>query len=101
MGAEEEAPAWDLVVDEIIFVIFPFFIGCTGRPLSGQLQPHQSRTDMLSWSRYEAGQYSLDWQACILYELDGMSQEAEGLGIAPGGLLGQVGTGCIHLPMIP
>ena len=56
---------------------------------------------MLSWSRYEAGQYSLDWQACLLYELDGMSQEAEGLGVAPGGLLGQVGTGCIHLPMIP
>ena len=44
-------------------------IPVAGQPLSSQLLP-QSRLDMLSWSRAEAGQYSLDWQAGILYELN-------------------------------
>ena len=54
-------------------------------PLARQLQPQQCLTDMQSWRRYKAGQYSLDWQAGILYQLNGMSQEAEGRALHPQG----------------
>jgi len=51
-----------------------YMIDNAGRAVSSQLRP-QSRSDILSWSRFEAGQYSLDWQASILYELEGLSHE--------------------------
>ena len=59
--------------------------------MSSQIQP-QSRTDMLSWSRFEAGQYSLDWQASVLYELEGLSHEADTLTAGShNDIFGQVG----------
>ncbi|KAG1655431.1 hypothetical protein FOA52_004106 [Chlamydomonas sp. UWO 241] len=47
-------------------------------PLSllSMLQP-QSRADMLSWSRAEAGNSALDWQANILYEIAGISRAGD------------------------
>ncbi|GAX79741.1 hypothetical protein CEUSTIGMA_g7182.t1 [Chlamydomonas eustigma] len=52
-----------------------------GRCLAGYFRP-QSRSDMIHWARHEAEQYSLDWQASILYELEGLSQEADCLGLS-------------------
>ena len=57
---------------------FHGILNSTGQSLGSFLGP-QSRSDMLSWSRYESGQYSLDWQAGILFELEGMSKEADAL----------------------
>jgi hypothetical protein len=37
---------------------------------------------MIHWARHEAEQYSLDWQASILFELEGLSQEADCLGMS-------------------
>ncbi len=46
---------------------------------------------MVAWSRHEAGQYDLDLQASLLYELHGLSMEADVLGTsATPGLYEQV-----------
>ncbi len=52
-----------------------------GKPLAHELRP-QSKSDMMAWSRHEALQYTLDFQASILYELSATCDMADVLGIS-------------------
>ncbi|GLI69285.1 hypothetical protein VaNZ11_013868, partial [Volvox africanus] len=40
----------------------------------------QNATDMMYWIRYEIKSYSLDWSVGILYEMAGLSEEAQAVG---------------------
>ncbi|GLC69874.1 hypothetical protein PLESTF_000890300 [Pleodorina starrii] len=47
-----------------------------------EVAPHRPRsaTDMMYWIRYEIKSYTLDWSVGILYEMTGLSEEAQALG---------------------
>lgn len=49
--------------------------------MAHELRP-QSKSDMMAWSRHEALQYTLDFQASILYELSATCDMADVLGIS-------------------